>query len=83
MVEKTGSYSVLDFCDSVPELFGDCLTLESFDGIGIRGGWHDDEGYDCDIGTSLLKAEVETSKRFDEHIDTLVAVLVSTRSEHL
>ena len=83
VVKKTCSYSILDFCHGVSELFGDCLTLERFDGIGLRGSWHDDEGYDCGIRMRLLQAEIETSQGFDKHIDALVTVLVSTRSEHL
>ena len=42
---------------------------------------HDDECDDCDFTPRGFEPVIESCKRFDKHIDTLVPILVSTGSE--
>ena len=83
VVKEPGADAVLDLGDGITELLGDRLTLERFDRVRVRLGRHDDERHDGDGGASSFEAVVQARKRLDEHVDTLVAVLVSPGSEHL
>lgn len=76
-LEETGSDPVLDLGDRVVELLGDGLPLERFDGVRVRLSRHDDEGDHGELGAHRLEAMIEPGERFDEHVDALVAVLVS------
>lgn len=69
--------------DSVVQRLEDGLTLEGLD--GERGGLcgHNDESDDGHVGTSGLETVVETGQRLDEHVDTLIAVLVTTCGEEV
>lgn len=46
MIKKSSTNTVLNFCDGVAELFGDSLTLESLDGVGMSCCRHNDKGND-------------------------------------
>lgn len=59
-LKQTSSNSVLDLSDRVPKLFRDGLALESFDGVRMSGGGHDDESDDGHLGSHLLKTVIET-----------------------
>jgi len=58
MVEQPSTNSVLNLCDSIAELLGHCLTFKGFDGVGMSGGGHDNEGDDCHIGSCFLQAVI-------------------------
>lgn len=100
---------VLDLGDSIPQLLRDGLTLESFDGVRVRRGGHDDECHHRRFGPRLLESEVETcddgsgrvlrshyfvmqvgwengrltGHALDEHIHSLVPVLVPSGGEEV
>lgn len=76
-------YTGLDIGNSVAELLDDSLPFERLDRVRLSRRWHNDESNNSDSRASLLKAVVEASKRLDEHVDTLVAVLVPSSSEHI
>ena len=46
VIKKSSANTVLNFCDGVAELFGDSLTLESLDGVGMSCCRHNDKGND-------------------------------------
>lgn len=75
--------AALDDVDGVAEGFDDCLALEGFDGegLGLRG--HDDECHDCHFGTGGFEAVVQARERLDEHVASLIPVLVASRSEEI
>ena len=58
VLEQPASNSLLDLVDSLLELLGDGLTLESLDGVGMSSGGHDDEGDDCGFRSHLLEEVV-------------------------
>ena len=75
--------TILDLGDSVAELLGDCLALEGLNGVRMRRSRHDDERDNGDLGASLLEAVIQACKALDEHVNTLVAVLIPARGEHI
>lgn len=81
LFEKTLTNTCLDLLDSVTKLLGHGLTLERLDGVRVGGSRHDDECNHSSLGTALLQLIVKTGKRLDKHVDTFVAVLVSTSGE--
>lgn len=48
MLENTLSNAILDVRDRVPKLFGDGLSFQCFNGIGMCLSRHNDECDDCD-----------------------------------
>lgn len=83
VLEEAVADAVLDLGDGLAELLDHGLALQRFDGVRVGSGGHDDESDDGDVGPEFLEAVVQTSQGFDEHVDSLVAVLVSASSEHL
>lgn len=83
MIEDAFSYPVLNLMDRIPELLGDSLALQCLDSVRLRRSWHDDECHDRHIRLGLLESEVEAGERLDEHVHTLVAVLIPTCRKHI
>ncbi len=83
LLEQTFSDARLDLLDRVAQLLGDSLPLERLDGVRVGGGRHDDKGDHSGLGAALLQLVVETCQRLDEHVDSLVAVFISTSSKEI
>lgn len=49
VVEQSCTNTVLDFCDRIAQLLGDCLTLECFDSVRMGRGWHNNKGDHRDV----------------------------------
>jgi len=82
-LEHSCADPVLNFCDSVPQLFRYCLTFESFDGVRMSRGGHDDKRDYCHGRPRLLELIVQASESLDEHIDTLVTIFISSCRKHI
>lgn len=82
-LEDALAHTALDDVDGVAEGFDDGLALEGFDGEGLGLGGHDDECYDCHFRARRLETVVQARKRLDEHVATLIPVLITTSSEEV
>ena len=83
VVEETCPNTVLNLRDRIAKLLGDGLTLERIDGVRLSRGRMNEERDDGGIRSCLLQAEVEAREGFDEHVDALIPVLVTSSREHV
>ena len=72
-----------DLLNALLESASDSLTLEGLDGVRVGRCGHNNEGNDGHLGAHLLETSVETRERLDEHVDTLVAELITTSGEQV
>lgn len=82
-VKEPSPHVLLDLLDSALERLGDGLSFQGLHAVGSRGSGHDDE---CDnglLGSRCFHLVVQSSHGLDEHVDTLVSVLVSTGGEEV
>lgn len=59
MLEQSSANFILDFRDSVAQLFRDSLSLQRIYGVGVCRGRHNNESYDSVGCASLLHAIVQ------------------------
>jgi hypothetical protein len=82
-LEEALSDAVLDLGDGVAELLSDGLTLERLNGVRVSRGGGDDERDDGLLRSRDLEAVVEAGEGLDEHVETFVAVLVTSSGEEV
>src|SRR5262245_30669746 len=82
-LKEPGSHVVGNGVDRVVQALDDGLSFESFHckRRGLCG--HDDEGHNRHWRVGLLHAGIEAAEGLDEHVNTLVSILVSTGSEEV
>lgn len=75
--------STLNDINGISQRLDDSLSLQCFNGQGSGLGRHDDESNNCRLASGGLEAVVETGKRLDKHVHTLIPELVATRSKEV
>lgn len=74
---------LLDRLNGIVQRLDHGLSLERFDGQRLRLSRQDNEGYHSHVRLGALHAVVQPRQRLDEHIHTLVAILITTSSEEV
>jgi hypothetical protein len=72
-----------DVVDSVVQRLDDGLALEGLNRQRLRLRGQNDERDNCHVRVLVLHLVVQTCQRFDEHVHTLIPVLVPSRSEEV
>ena len=83
LLEELLANVALNVSNGVVQALDHSLALQRLHSERGRLGRHDDEGHDGHIGTGGLHAVVQAGERFDEHIHTLIPVLVATSGEEV
>lgn len=82
-LEQPLSNALLNIVYSFPQSFDDRLPLQCFNSQGVCLGGHNNERNHGGLRAGDLETVVQPSERLDEHIHTLIAVLITPGSEEV
>lgn len=83
LLEELLANVALNVSNGVVQALDHSLALQCLHSERGRLGRHDDESHDSHIGAGGLHAVVQTGQRLDEHVHTLIPVLVATSGEEV